>query len=80
VAREQQRTIADEQDVFRAEMYGARIIHEIGSPSELNQASTMQKMLAWRKANGLYPVDGTSSSGSGDTSSDDASGGDASAQ
>lgn len=49
--------------MFRAEMYGARIIHGIGSDAELNRASTMSKMLEWRKQNGLYPVPGT-----GDTS------------
>jgi hypothetical protein len=81
-AREQQKAIAEEQDVFRAEMYGARIIHGIGSPSELNQASTMSKMLEWRKQNGLYPVPGTSraSSGDGAAPSGDGAGGDASAQ
>ncbi len=65
LAREQQRAIADETDVLRAEMYGARIIHGIGSRDELNQAATMSKMLAWRQANGLYPVPGTSGNGAG---------------
>jgi hypothetical protein len=65
--------------VFRAEMYGARIIHGIGSPSELNQASTMSKMIAWRKANGLYPVPGSAGASSGDGAGDGATG-DASAQ
>ena len=65
--------------MFRAEMYGARIIHGIGSDAEFNRASTMSKMLEWRKQNGLYPVPGTAGS-AGDTSSDSASGGDASAQ
>ena len=64
-ARDQQKAIAEETDVFRAEMYGARIIHGIGSDAELNRASTMSKMLEWRKQNGLYPVPG---SGAGDTS------------
>jgi hypothetical protein len=79
-AREQQKAIVEEQDVFRAEMYGARIIHGIGSPSELNQASTMSKMLEWRKQNGLYPVPGTAGASNGVGAGDGASGGDASAQ
>jgi hypothetical protein len=68
-ARDQQKAIAEETDVFRAEMYGQRIIHGIGSPEELNRASTMSKMLEWRKANGLLPVPGTAgANGAGDTS------------
>jgi hypothetical protein len=69
-ARDQQRAIAEEQDVFRAEMYGQRIIHGIGSDAELNRASTMSKMLEWRKQNGLYPVPGTAgANGAGVTTS-----------
>jgi hypothetical protein len=64
LAREQ-RAIAEETDVFRAEMYGARIIHGIGSDAELNRASTMSKMLEWRKANGLHPEPGTAGATSG---------------
>ena len=65
--------------MFRAEMYGARIIHGIGSDAELNRASTMSKMLEWRKQNGLHPEPGTAGASSGDGAGDGATG-DASAQ
>lgn len=66
-AREHMRSVADEQDLFANDMYSTRLAHRFGTPSEQVQASTMTKMIEYRRREGLVPVAGT---GGGSASGD----------
>lgn len=63
-AREQLAAIADEQDLLANDVYAARLAHDIGTNAERVQASTMTKLIEWRRREGLVPVAGSGGEGS----------------
>ncbi len=58
-ARSQMSVIQDEGDLFKNDMYSARLVHRVGTNRELVGASTMTKMIEYRRREGLVPVSGS---------------------